>query len=278
MHHLEVTPAPQSSPIICGLQKQGEGTSRGFRPAGTKDWLMITTLAGAGYVRAGESETLLQVGDVLLIAPDTAQEYGHLHDDSGWVNIWVHFRPRPQWLTWLSWPPLSRGVMMLATDERLREIEPELRRMIDVAGGPLRLRLEAAMNALERVLIFCDDINPAHRSSLLDSRIKKAMEIVGERLAEPLRVEELGKSVGLSRSRFSVLFAEQVNLSPQSYIEVARLTRAAHLLLSSSWPVAQIADEVGFPNAYYFSTRFRRHFGVPPTAYRIRMEDHAAMH
>lgn len=278
MQHPEITPAPQSSPIICGLQMQGDG-SRGFRPSGTKDWLMVTTLSGTGYARAEGTETHLEAGDILLIAPDTPQEYGHLDDNSGWVNIWVHFRPRPHWLTWLGWPQLSRGVMMLSTGERFSEIDPELRRMVDISGGPLRLRLDAAMNALERVLIACDDINPAHRSSLLDRRIKKAMEIVGERLAEPLSVEALGKAVGLSRSRFSVLFAEQVNLSPQSYIEVARLTRAAQMLQSSSWPVSQIADEVGFPNAYYFSTRFRRHFGMPPSAYRIRMEDgHAALH
>lgn len=279
MLHPEVTPAPQSSPIICGLQKQGEGTSRGFRPTGTKDWLMITTLAGTGYVRVGATEALLRAGDVLLIAPDTSQEYGHLDDDSGWVNIWVHFRPRAHWLTWLGWPQLARGIMLLPTGERLAEIEPELRRMVDIAGGPLRLRLEASMNSLERVLIGCDDINPAHGTSLLDGRIKKAMEIVGERLAEPLSVGALGKAVGLSRSRFSILFAEQVNLSPQSYIEAARLARAAQMLQSSSWSVSQIADEVGFPNAYYFSTRFRRHFGMPPSAYRLQMEHgHAALH
>jgi AraC family transcriptional regulator of arabinose operon len=278
MQHLEITPAPHSTPIICGLQMQGDG-SRGFRPSGTKDWLMVTTLAGTGYVRAGGAETLLRAGDIVLIAPDSPQEYGHLDDNSGWVNIWIHFRPRPHWLSWLGWPALSQGVMMLSTAGRFAEIDPELRRMIDISRGPLRLRLDAAMNALERVLIACDDINPAHRSSLLDVRIKKAMEIVGERLAEPLSVEELGNEVGLSRSRFSVLFAEQVNLSPQSYIEVARLTRAAQMLQSSSWRIAQIANEVGFPNAYYFSTRFRRHFGIPPSTYRIRMESgHAALH
>jgi transcriptional regulator GlxA family with amidase domain len=102
------------------------------------------------------------------------------------------------------------------------------------------------------------------------------LEIVGERLSEPLSIESLGREVGLSRSRFSVLFTAQVNLSPQTYIELARLGRAAQMLHSSSWSVSQIAEEVGFPDAFYFSTRFRRHFGVPPSIYRSRFE--AAKH
>jgi AraC family transcriptional regulator of arabinose operon len=49
-----------------------------------------------------------------------------------------------------------------------------------------------------------------------------------------------------------------------------RLTRAAQLLTMSAWPVAQIAEEVGIANPYYFSTRFRARFGMPPTAWRAR--------
>ena len=80
------------------------------------------------------------------------------------------------------------------------------------------------------------------------------------------------RAVGLSRSRFSVLFAADTRVSPQAYIESMRMTRAAQLLTMSAWPVAQIAEEVGIPNAYYFSTRFRARFGMPPTAWRARHE------
>jgi AraC family transcriptional regulator of arabinose operon len=269
MPHIEVTPAPDSFPIISGLQYEGRG-SRGWRPTGTRDWLMVTTLDGLGYVRTDKGHWTLRRGDILLIAPGIAQEYGHLAESGHWVNIWVHFRPRTHWLPWLAWPKVSKGVMILPAGDRLEEIEPDLRRMVEIAHGPLRLRLDAAMNCLERVLITADDLNPVHPISTLDNRIKKALEIVGERLAEPMNIESLGKSVGLSRSRFSVLFAEQINLSPQSYIELARLARAAQMLHSSSWSVSQIAEEVGFLNAFYFSTRFRKQYGVPPSVYRSK--------
>ncbi|HEV2514262.1 MAG TPA: helix-turn-helix domain-containing protein [Devosia sp.] len=276
MSDIPVTPAPDSLPIICGVQEQVGEFARGWRPRGTHDWLLVMTTGGQGYVRADGRQRLLSRGDILLISPDTPQEYGYVDENSWWSNIWAHFRPRPHWLSWLNWPSVAPGVMVLDATTRLDEIEAELRRMVEVDQSARRLSLEAAMNALERALISADDINPLHASSSVDPRIRRALDIVGERLKETLSVDELARSVGLSRSRFSVLFSRELNISPQSYIELARLGRAAQLLMFSSSPVSQIAEEVGFPNAYYFSTRFRRQYGLPPTQYRAHVEhDHA---
>ena len=76
----------------------------------------------------------------------------------------------------------------------------------------------------------------------------------------------------MSRSRFTILFTEQVTMSPQAYIESVRLDRAAQLLRVSRWTIAQVAERTGFSNAYYFSTRFRRRHGVPPSQYRASLE------
>jgi AraC family transcriptional regulator of arabinose operon len=211
-------------------------------------------------------------GDLLLFAPDTPQEYGYLGDDVDWSNIWVHFRARPHWIPWLVWPQHVRGVMVLRAGTAFPTIAAELTRAVDAQSRPTRLHYDKALNALECALIACDEVNPMQQSARLDSRIRRALDIVGQRLAAPLNVDALAREVGLSRSRFSVLFTEQTNLSPQTYIEFMRLTRAAQLLRMSSWSVGQIAEEVGIPNPYYFSTRFRARYGVPPTTFRAQAE------
>ena len=109
------------------------------------------------------------------------------------------------------------------------------------------------MNAFERVLIRCDAINPMQTLSRFDPRIAKAIGIIAENLAGPQNADGLSRAVGLSL---------------QTYIEGQRLARAAQMLALTNWTVAQIARDVGFADAYYFSTRFRRHFGKPPTMYR----------
>lgn len=269
------TPPPpdEGAPLVCGLQSQAVEGTRGFRPAGSREWLLIAAMAGLGRVRAGGRDHTLRPGDLLLFAPDTPQDYGHLHERAGWVNVWAHVRPRPHWLPWLGWPQVARGIHLLSAGDRWTAIEPELRRMVEVAGQPTRLHHDLALNSLERVLILCDEANPLHREAGLDPRVRRAMEIVGADLASPLDVSGLSRAVGLSRSRFTVVFTAATGLSPQAYIEHARLARAAQMLALSSWPVARIAEQVGIPNAYYFSTRFRRRYGMPPSAYRTRFNE-----
>ncbi|MGN6827043.1 helix-turn-helix domain-containing protein [Paucibacter sp. M5-1] len=259
--------APQALTILSGLQALGGG-SRGVRPDGTREWLMVATLGGLGTVQAGDAWHELRRGDVFLIAPGTRQAYGHAEDRGQWLNIWVHFRPRSHWLPWLKWPELGKGVMRLRCEPAFSALEADLRQMVEVASRPQRLSLDASMNCLERFLIAADECNPEQRSAIRDARIHKALELIGERLAEPLNSAALGLAIGLSRARFTTLFTQQVGLSPQVYIETLRLTRAAHLLQTSSWQIAQIGESVGFQNAFYFSARFRRHFGVPPATYR----------
>ncbi|MEO7221488.1 MAG: helix-turn-helix domain-containing protein [Devosia sp.] len=268
-------PAPYAS-IVSGINQEVD-PSYGWRPRGTRDWLLVVTVQGRGYVTTPIGRRMLTRGDALLIAPNTPQQYGHPDDNNVWINFWVHFQPRDHWLPWLAWPKLSKNVMLHSTGDRIREVEGELRRMVEIAHGPSQLSRDASMNSLERVLIWAYDFNPASAFSKLDDRIRRSLEIIGERLKDRLTVESLSREVGLSRSRFTLLFNAQVNLSPQAYVEATRMARAAHLLHSSTLTVSMIAEAVGFPNAYYFSTRFRRRFGVPPSVYRKSIEPEGAV-
>ena len=273
MEPLIDTTSPSTCSILSGLQNQHRETSRANRPGGTNDWFLLAGLAGEGYCRAAGQEMRLTRGTMVLIAPGTPQDYGDVDASGDWTNIWIHFYPRSHWLSWLTWPAFAPGVMSLSLGDGFDPIEAELRRVVAAEDSAARLRYDAALNSLERVLIACDDHNPMNWTVALDERIRKSLDIINTQIATPLTVEALGRSVGLSRSRFSKLFTEQTRLSPQAYVEQVRLTRAAQLLHVSPWSVGQIAYEIGFPNAYYFSTRFRRRYGVPPSIYRSRTHD-----
>ena len=271
MRFVPYEPSPLSGSILGDLQVQGVGQTRAYRPQGTKDWVMVFTLSGQGYCRAGDRETVLERGSLMLIAPGAIHDYGHLDDDGAWRDIWVHFHPRAHWLPWLVWPQLGRGTMVLDASARFDAIEAELRLMLEFGRTASRLRDDAALNCLERVILLCDPLNPLQATARMDPRIRRSLDIVAERLEQPLGVAWLSREVGLSRSRFTILFTKQLAMPPQVYIESVRLDRAAQLLRMSTWGIAQIAERTGFPNAYYFSTRFRRRHGVSASRYRARL-------
>jgi AraC family transcriptional regulator of arabinose operon len=261
--------APVSSPIISGILPNENAENRAYRPDGTDDWLIVATRAGGASVRTPSGRLVsLGAGDLLLIQPGILHDYGYVEEKMAWRNIWVHFRPRAHWLDWLDWPMIDNGIAILSTGEGFAAIELELLRMVDVANGPSRLRIDAAMNALERVLILADHHNPRFVAQEMDDRIHRALEIVGEQLSEKIDIRSLSRSVGLSRSQFTALFTRQLKLTPQAYIENVRLSRAAQMLRSSNWSVGQVAAANGFSSPFYFSTRFRREFGISPSGYR----------
>ena len=141
---------------------------------------------------------------------------------------------------------------------------------LHVANGASRLRSDAAMNALERVLILADHFNPKFGRPDMDPRILRALNLVGEWISRPVSVGDLSRASGLSRSQFTALFTRQMRIGPQAYVEKLKLERASQMLRSPRWTIGQVAAAHGFANVFYFSTRFRKQFGLSPSSYRRR--------
>jgi len=68
------------------------------------------------------------------------------------------------------------------------------------------------------------------------------------------------------------LFRRYLNLGPLECAGLARLERAASLLVRSNLPIRAVADTVGFASPYHFSTKFRKVYGLSPRDYRASMQ------
>lgn len=259
-------PPTLAAPILAGAQRQARNAvSRALRPEGTGDWLLVATLSGEGYVRcAGRVQDLVR-GDLLLFQPGTAQDYGHRNEQGRWRNVWIHFRPREDWLRWLAWPALSPGVMLRREGEAVERLAPLFKRIATSVDGTL-LGRQIAMNALEHVLLTL--AREPDAADAVDPRLQKALDHIARNPAARMDLDTLAHVAGLSKSRLTSLFREQTGQTSQVYVERFRLVLAAQLLQEGRVRVSDAAQTVGFSNAFYFSTRFRKTFGATPSQYR----------
>ena len=133
-------------------------------------------------------------------------------------------------------------------------------------------QLRLAENAMNRVLLLAAWARDQQLPRLADDRIDRAVEYISKRLTEELSGEILARVAGLSASRFAFKFKERTGLAPMKFLEMRRIEKAKHLLLTTSLPIQQIALNTGFPNSQHFSTCFRKVAGQTPSAFRARPE------
>jgi transcriptional regulator GlxA family with amidase domain len=87
-------------------------------------------------------------------------------------------------------------------------------------------------------------------------------------LDEPLTADEMARQACLSRRTLIRRFHEETGLPPMRWLLEARIDRARELLESCDTPVEAVARLCGLGTAANLRTLFKRHLGVPPSAYR----------
>ncbi len=102
------------------------------------------------------------------------------------------------------------------------------------------------------------------------SRLAPALSRIEQHLDCPVRQDELARAVGLSPSRFRVVFRRLTGRSPTAYRLELGLRRSQQLLRDSDLPVADIALRCGWGDPGHFSRFFHRRCGCSPRVFRQR--------
>jgi signal transduction histidine kinase/ligand-binding sensor domain-containing protein/DNA-binding response OmpR family regulator len=79
-------------------------------------------------------------------------------------------------------------------------------------------------------------------------------------------INTLCQEMAMSRTLFYSRLKSLTGKGPQEFIRIIRLQKAAELLKEGR-NVTEVATDTGFVNAKYFSSLFKKHFGIPPSKY-----------
>ena len=238
-----------------------------------------------------EEKTILIVEDESLILQDIltlfdwkAAGFETLTAANGVQGLSVFQKKRPPIVMTDVRMPHMDGLTMI---ERIRELAPETKFILltayqdfDYARTALRLGVtdyllkkdlsEATIRqALENLSKKPTPDLPAGTDRTgISPVVERAAAYIRGHYSEPdLRIGGVCLACGISASRLSARFRDEMDMTVNEYITFIRLENAKRLLLAGKHKVYEVADMVGYRNQAYFSTIFQEHTGMKPNKY-----------
>ena len=81
---------------------------------------------------------------------------------------------------------------------------------------------------------------------------------------EKLNIDRICRHIGVSRVQLYRKVKALLGCSVNDFVLNKRLTKARHLLAGEDAAIAEVAYQVGFSSPSYFSTAFKKRFGISP--------------
>lgn len=147
------------------------------------------------------------------------------------------------------------------------DIQELLRKLVtDIQKDEAHLRALKSLASIQQLANGDKTPNLEYREEILRTMDKF--------MADPeFSLGKLARAVNLSSGYISALFKQIFGIPFQEYLTTMRLERSKILLLVTSNKVYEIAENVGFEDPNYFSTSFKKRFGVSPNRYRDSVQE-----
>jgi AraC-like DNA-binding protein len=184
-----------------------------------------------------------------------------------WLLVTPQYAPsEPSYLLSVRMPPLGAYRVL---DQPLGEIAHDVVELDDALGADVSRvheRLGDTADAGQQLAILCDFVR--RRLARSETRLHADARIAVGTLAESngaARIEDLCRSLGISRKHLGTLFRAHVGLTPKAYARMFRFRRAVDLVQKGvrlEW--TRVAMACGYYDQAHFNREFREFAGMSP--------------
>jgi transcriptional regulator GlxA family with amidase domain len=109
-------------------------------------------------------------------------------------------------------------------------------------------------------------LSPPHT----DDRIRAAETILQERFREAHSAESLAEAASMSERNFLRRFKAATGRAPADYLQAVRVEAAKVMLERDAAAIQSVSEAVGYQDAGFFRSVFKRETGMTPAEYRAR--------
>lgn len=130
---------------------------------------------------------------------------------------------------------------------------------------------EQTKDYLKKLFMAAIELRESATANKYEGIIKKAKHYIEENYdKDEISLNMVAAEVNLSPSHFSTIFGQEMGETFVEYLTRIRMEKAKQLLRSTNMRTTDIAFEVGYRDAHYFSNLFKKTQGCTPREYRNR--------
>ena len=112
------------------------------------------------------------------------------------------------------------------------------------------------------------DVDAEDEKKIQHHYISIVLKYINENYSQAVSLEKAAEVVGLNPVYLSYLFKKIKKVNFSEYLNEVRLKKAEELLADSTLKIGEISEGVGYKDARYFSSLFKKRTGMSPNEYR----------
>ena len=136
--------------------------------------------------------------------------------------------------------------------------------------------MESAIAYAEKMISQAIEIRDQNSGNKNRSILKTAVDFIDSHyMDEEISLNTVANVANVSSNHFSALFSQNMGQTFIEYLTTLRMNKAKELLRCTGMRSSEIAGEIGYKDAHYFSYLFKKTQGMTPSDYRKVREDKA---
>ena len=136
--------------------------------------------------------------------------------------------------------------------------------------------MESAIAYAKKMISQAIEIRDQNSGNKNRSILKTAVDFIDSHyMEEDISLNTVANVANVSSNHFSALFSQNMGQTFIEYLTSLRMNKAKELLRCTGMRSSEIAGEIGYKDAHYFSYLFKKTQGMTPSDYRKAREDKA---
>lgn len=219
-----------------------------FGPAVRTHWLIHYVVSGCGIFKIDNNVYSVKEGEMFVIPPYVETFYA-ADTENPWSYIWIGFTTKGE---------LPIELKPTIHCPEAESVFQKMKKCTEIENGRTAFLCARIWDLFSIIM---------ENNEREINYVEQALNCIHSEYMNGITVQDIADRLNLNRSYFSMIFKEEMGVSPVKYLIDYRMKIAVLLMTKRNMNVTVAANSVGYADIFNFSKMFKQYYGISPKKY-----------